>query len=108
MQVSEMEWSVAEKTIARNAFDRAYEREISALVTDVRERANRILELKDLWQLHDFLSARRHEIDGKYDDRDSMLVFVFADLIREGWLRIDELDGIHRDKIARIGALSRM
>jgi hypothetical protein len=108
MQVSEMEWSVAEKTIAKSAFDRAYEREINALLTDVRERAGRILELKDVWHLHDFLSAKRHEIDGKYDDRDSMLIFVFADLVREGWLQLSELDGIHRDKIAKVGALSRM
>jgi len=108
MQVSDVEWSKTEKTVAQTAFERAYEREIGALVTDVRERASTIAELKDLWHLHDFLSTKRHEIEGKYDDRDSMLIFVFAGLLREGWLRLDELEGLHQEKIAKIGALSRM
>ncbi len=108
MQVSDNEWSKTEKSVAKTAFERAYEREIGALVTDVRERANQLSELNDLWHLHDFLSARRHEIDGKYDYRYSMLIFVFAGLVKEGWLQLNELEGLHQDKIAKIGALARM
>lgn len=108
MQVSDTEWSTIEQTIAKEAFEKAYQREIKALIEQVRERASAIAEIEDMWHLHDFLSARRHEVDGKYDYRDSMLVFIFASLVKEGWLHLNELEGLDRSKIAKIAALSRM
>lgn len=101
-------WTPVEKKAAQEAFDRAYERETAALMQEVRTQASAIAELDDLWRLHDFLSARRHELDGKYDYRYSVLLFVFAGLVREGWLHLDELQNLHRDKLSRITALSRM
>lgn len=108
MQVSEAEWSKIEQKIAQEAFERAYQREIEALIEQVRDRANAIAELEDMWHLHDFLSARRHEVDGKYDYSYSMLVFIFARLVKEGWLHLNELEGLDKSKIAKIAALSRM
>jgi Photoprotection regulator fluorescence recovery protein len=108
MQVSEAEWSKIEQKIAQEAFERAYQREIKALIEQVRERASAIAELEDMWHLHDFLSARRHEVDGKYDYTYSMLVFIFARLVKEGWLHLNELEGLDKSKIAKIAALSRM
>jgi TPP-dependent pyruvate/acetoin dehydrogenase alpha subunit len=108
MQVSETEWSTAEKQIAHDAFEKAYQRETSTLIEVVRQRASGISELDDMWQLHDFLSARRHELDGKYDYRDSVLIFVFAGLVKEGWLSLDDLHGLKADKLAKISALTRM
>lgn len=108
IQVTEIEWSQTEKTIARQAFDKAYEREIKALIKEVQEQASQINSLEKLWLLHDFLSARRHEIDGKYDYRYSSLVFVFALLIKEKWLHVDELEGLNPEKRSKILALSRM
>lgn len=108
MQVSKMEWSKTEKEAAQAAFETAYRREIDALIETVSEKAGAIATLDDLWQLHDFLSARRHDIDGKYDDQPSSLMFVFARLVKENWLQIDELEGLNKDKLAKIVALSRM
>ncbi|MGD1910443.1 MAG: hypothetical protein ACFB2X_06215 [Rivularia sp. (in: cyanobacteria)] len=108
IQVIEIEWSQTEKQIARQAFDKAYDREIRALIKEVQQQASQITELENLWLLHDFLSARRHEIDGKYDYRYSSLIFVFALLIKEGWLHKDELEGLNPDKRAKVAALSRM
>ncbi|MCU0552353.1 MAG: hypothetical protein MUC48_23730 [Leptolyngbya sp. Prado105] len=108
MQVTEAQWSKPEKDISRSAFDRAYQREIDSLIKDVTERATQISEVNDIWQLHDFLSARRHEIDGKYDYRYSNLIFVFAQLVREKWLDLTELQGLEADKLAKISALVRM
>ncbi|WP_416676815.1 hypothetical protein [Egbenema bharatensis] len=102
------DWSQAEKRIARIAFDKAYEREIAAVIKEVREQSSTIAELGDLWRLNDFLNARRHEIDGKYDYRYSVLIFVFAQLLREGWLHLDELEGLAADKRSKIVALTRM
>jgi hypothetical protein len=107
MQVTNTEWSETEKTVAHKAFERAYEREIDALIKEVRSKASAIAQIKDMWSLHDFLSARRHDIDGKYDYTYSALIFVFARLIKEGWLDINELEGLSKDKLTKITALSR-
>jgi hypothetical protein len=97
-------WSRAEKAIARRAYDQAHDRELAALAAEVRRRANRITEPHHIWALHDFLTRKRKEIDQKYDYRYSQLVFVFARLIRDGWLSEDELAGLGEDKLARIRA----
>ena len=95
-------WSRSEKAIARRAYDDAHDRELSALAEEVRRRANRITEPRHIWALQDFLTRKRKEIDRKYDYRYSQLVFVFARLIRDGWLTEDELAGLGEDKLARI------
>ena len=106
--MSETSWSETEKKIAREAFERAYERETNALIEKVREKASAIAELDEVWGLHDFLSAKRHDIDGKYDYRYSVLIFVLAGLLKEGWLQIDELKGLEQDKLAKVAAMARM
>lgn len=108
MQVSEAEWTDVEKKVARSAFEQAYEREIAALLKQVRDEAAMIAELGELWRLHDFLSTRRHEIEGKYDYRYSVLLFVFAGLVKEGWLHLNELEGLDPTKLSKVTALARM
>lgn len=66
------------------------------------------MDLGELWQLHDFLSAKRHEIEGKYDYQYSVLLFVFAGLVKEGWLHLNELQGLDKDKLSKVAVLSRM
>jgi hypothetical protein len=107
-QMTDLAWSDTEKKVAQTAFNKAYEREIAALIQEVSAQASSIAELEELWRLHDFLSARRHDVDGKYDYRYSVLVFVFSRLVKEGWLHLDELEGLERDKLSKIAALARM
>lgn len=95
-------WSKREKAVARRAFEQAYAREISALAEEVRRRAEKITEPSDIWTLHDFLSRERRATDEKYDYRYSVLIVVFARLIREGWLSEEELEGLGEDKLERI------
>jgi len=38
-------------------------------------------------------------IGRKYDYRYSVLLIVFAQLIKDGWLTVDELKGLTEDKI---------
>lgn len=97
-------WSKGEKAIARRAYDQAHDRELAALADEVRRRAQRITEPRHIWALHDFLTRKRKEIDQKYDYRYSQLVFVFARLIRDGWLSEDELAGLAEEKLAKIRA----
>jgi hypothetical protein len=108
MQVTDTQWSKTEQKIAQAAFERAYNREIEALIQEVQEKAKAIAEIDDMWRLNDFLNARRHDVDGKYDYRYSVLIFAFARVVKEGWLSLDELKGLEEDKLAKIAALTRM
>ncbi|MEQ9355871.1 hypothetical protein [Coleofasciculus chthonoplastes] len=108
MQVNEIIWSEVEQQIAKDAFEKAYQRETNALITQVREYASEITELDQVWRLHDFLSARRHDIDGKYDYDYSALLFLFARLVKEEWLKLEDLSGLDQSKLAKINALAQM
>ncbi|MHC4180738.1 MAG: hypothetical protein ACYSWU_24830 [Planctomycetota bacterium] len=61
-----------------------------------------------MWRAHDFLPEKRAETDYKYDYRYSVLTLVFARLMKEGQLRIEDLKGLEEDKIARIRELAKM
>ncbi len=106
--MSDINWSETEKQAAHEAFKKAYEREINSLIQEVQQKMSHVTEIDKVWQLHDFLSAKRHEIEGKYDDRYEVLTFVFAGLLKEGWLNLEELKFLASDKLAKITALSRM
>jgi len=101
-------WSKGEKAIARRAFEQAYERECTALAGEVRRRAIRIKEPSDMWALHDLLTRERKTTDEKYDYRYSVLIFVFARLIREGLLDEAELAGLAEEKLAKINLILEM
>lgn len=108
MTATEIQWSQTEKEIAQAAFEKARERELKSVIETVREAAHSITNSDELWHLHDFLSSKRHEIDGKYDYRYSILILVFSQLVKEGWLYLDELQGLEPDKLTKVSALSRM
>ncbi|MBN1223805.1 MAG: hypothetical protein JXB23_11195 [Candidatus Aminicenantes bacterium] len=40
--------------------------------------------------------------DDKYDYRYSRLIFVYGRLLKEGWLNINELEGLDDDKMTKI------
>lgn len=106
--MSENKWSETEENIAKKALQKAYERETTTLIATIRDRASSITELEDLWYLHDLLSTKRHEIDGKYEYNESTIVFDFARLVKEGWLYLDEMKGLNPEMLSKISALARM
>jgi hypothetical protein len=101
-----MPWSKAEKKIARQVFDRAYEQECADLLEKVREMAASAQGPDDLWAIEDFLDDKRHEIARKYDYRYSQLIVVFGLLVREGRLTLDDLDGLREDKLEKIDGIA--
>ncbi len=107
-QVTENQWSAQERTIAQAALSAAQQRELTALVKIVRETASQVSSVDEVWHLHDFLSARRFDIDGKYDDREDELLFVLAQLKRDGWLLTEDLTGLESAKISKIAALTQV
>ena len=101
-------WSRAEKAAARRAFENAYDRECEQILKELRVMANDAEEPHDIWRVHDFLREKRRETDAKYDYRYSVLTLVFARLLREGWMTVDDLEGLKEDKITTIRELAKM
>ena len=99
-------WSPAEKAAARKAFNRALNEELEAVMRETRERAARIREASELWELERWLGERRREIDQKYDYRYSVLPMVFAQLVRERRLAVEDLQGLEPQKLAAIRFLA--
>jgi len=62
----------------------------------------------DLWRIHDYLTKQRKQTDKKYDFRYSVLILVFAMLLKEGWLNEADLQGLREDKIEKIEYLATM
>ncbi|MGB7488359.1 MAG: hypothetical protein WA901_19355 [Phormidesmis sp.] len=108
MTQPEVQWSSEEKEIAQQALKKAYEQDIEALISSVKEYAGKISGTEDVWQLHDFLSAKRHDIDGKYDDRETFLMFTLSKLIKDRLLTLTDLEDLAADKRAKISLLTRM
>ena len=98
----ELKWSHAEKKIARQAFDLALRNELLTTIREARERASKITEPAQLWELEDWLTKCRQDIDRRYDYRYSVLPIVFAHLIRDGRLKVDDLKGLQSEKIELI------
>jgi len=100
-------WTESEQGVARSAFGRAYERAVQLLVEQVQTRAVALHSAETLWQLHDFLSIQRHTMEGRFDFRLEGILFVFASLVKESLLDMDELAGLDAEKLAKIAAMSR-
>lgn len=102
ISIREMKWSPPEKIVARQAFDRALQREFEAVIRETKRMAAEIQQPDELWELERYLGKRRKEIDSCFDYRYSMLPFVFAALISTGRLKEEELHGLSEEKLMQI------
>ena len=100
-------WSRSEKAIARRAFDAVLSRELQEVMREAKLMASRIKEASDLWELEQYLTRRRKEIDRKYDSRSSHLTCVFGRLLHEGRLTEEELRRLREDKLASIRSYAK-
>lgn len=98
----DVKWSPEEKKLARKVFELAYERKCAALLAKVRSMLARDPSSSVIWDLHDYLSEERKAVDKTFDYRYSVLVDVFGTLLREGWLKEEDLAGLAEEKIERI------
>ena len=108
LQTPEAPLTESETQSAHTLLKKAYDREVKNLLAEIQDQASQITQVDELWKLHDFLSAKRHEIDGKYDARESVIVFVFAQLFKEGLVSAEELAFLAAEKRAKIKALARL
>jgi hypothetical protein len=100
-------WTDTEEAVARQAFERAYARAVDQLVSTLQERASGLQNAESVWQLHDFLSIQRHTIEGRFDFRLEGILFVFASLVKDSLLELEELAGLDGEKLAKIAAMAR-
>lgn len=102
MSSSEFSWSPNEKKAARAVFDNAFARECQAIKHEVESQLRQSQDPRDIWRVHDFLSAKRSDIDRTYDYRYSVLIGVFGKLLRKGWITEKDLSGLQLDKVEAI------
>lgn len=100
-------WTPAEKAVARRAFNLALSRELEGIFREAKERAARITETSDLWELEAWLDEQRRRIDRDFDYRYSVLPYVFASLLRDGRLTEDDLLALTPDKLDAIRHIAR-
>ncbi|MGB8539190.1 MAG: hypothetical protein WCD57_22390 [Acidobacteriaceae bacterium] len=81
VNLHDLKWSPAEKGVARKAFDGALRRELDSITQEVKRRASGIKVPAELWELEEYLSKSRKEINRKYDYRFSVLPIVFGQLV---------------------------
>ena len=104
--MSTLNWSSAEKKIAKQAYDAALKREYAALLQQLKDSAEKANSRDDIWYIYDHLTKQRKSIDQRYDYRYSQLIFVFGILLRQKWLEESDLEGLAEDKLQLIRAFA--
>jgi hypothetical protein len=61
-----------------------------------------------IWRIEDYLEERRREHDRLFDYRYSVLIGVFARLMRDELLKEEELAGLREEKLEAIRAVAAM
>jgi hypothetical protein len=69
--------------------------------------ASQINQSADLWDLEQYLTQLRKEIDRKYDYRYSQLTQVLGKLLQERRLGEEELRGLREDKLKPIRSYAK-
>src|SRR5215472_9510066 len=105
---NEPTWSRSEKAIARTAFDAALKRELQEVMEEAKQKASRIKEPADLWDLEHYLTERGKEIDGKYEFRASRRTLTFGRLLCERQVSENELRGLREDKLKAIRSYAKV
>ena len=98
----ELKWSSTEKAIARRCFDRALQQELDAAIQSTKQKAAKIKQASELWELERQLTHLRKKLDDQYEYKYSTLILLFADLVREGKLDPEDLRGLSGDKLRHI------
>ena len=93
-------WSKSQKKHARELFDLALEREYKELIEEINSL--KVESRDEVWELRDRLNQKAKEMDRKYDYRYSQLILVFAQLLREGYLSLEELSVLGEEKLDEI------
>ena len=97
-----LSWSTNEKRIARTVFERAALAEEKEVLEHFKQRAAALRSMQDLWNLQDEIYNSERSYQHKYDFRYSRLIIVFSQLLREGRISLEDLDGLSEEKLGYI------
>jgi photoprotection regulator FRP-like protein len=95
-------WAPSEKKLARIAFDRALERQCTAITQEAKRMLETVTAPSDIFRVQEYLTEQRRMVDQLYDYRYSRLLEVFGRLLSDGWLRESDLNGLRPEKIAKV------
>jgi hypothetical protein len=90
--------SAAEKAVARNAFDRALNKDLQDLVREVKEMASRRSRDLRAVERRKLVAERRRELDGKYDYHYSVLPSASAALVKQELISEKDLHGLSAER----------
>jgi len=90
----DLKWSPNEKKAAHAAFESALSRERLSIRRHVEVLLRDTNDGTEIWAIRDYLNEKARELDQKYDYRYSVLISVFARLMAEGWLTLEDLAGL--------------
>lgn len=97
-----LNWSPAEKKIARAAYDAALDAALTLVMAEFKRRAEVAAEPADMWETERYLLEARREIDATFTYSYSKLPNVFGYAIHKGYIAEDRLAGLSDDKLAAI------
>ena len=95
-------WSKSDKKIARELFELAKKRDYEDLLKLIQLKSQNFITPQSIWDLKDFLNFKAKEFDQKYDYRYSILDDVFAKLILENLLNLNDLKLLSKEKQEQI------
>jgi hypothetical protein len=91
----DLKWSPGEKKVAHAAFEAAHSRERAAIRREIEAMLRNSDDGTEIWRVRDYLNGKARELDQKYDFRYSVLIGVFARLLAEGWLTLEDIAGLN-------------
>jgi hypothetical protein len=100
--IREVKWTGTEKKVARKAYDKAFERQCTAIATEAKRMLENITDPSEVWQVEAYLRDHRKIADRVYHYSYSDLLQVFSILMRDGWLKEADLHGIQPEKVVEI------
>jgi len=106
MSINDLKWNADEKKVARAAFDKAYQREMEEIQNTLFDKVAKLKNDKEVWSIYNYLTKRKNNVDNKYDYRYSQLIIVFGKLMKEGYLREEDISGLSEEKIEFIKKVS--
>ena len=95
-------WSRSEKAVARRVFDAALKRELHEVMQKAKQKASQIKEPADVWELEQYLTQRRKDIDRRYQFRSSRLPQLLGMLLSERRIGEEELRALREEKMKKI------
>ncbi len=100
----ETTWTKSQKKVAKELYNLAREREYAGLIEQIQSTEITIAD--DVWRLREMLNRKAREMDEKYIYRYSRIILLFARLVNEGYLHIEELKKLGDEKYRRICQLT--